>query len=228
MASGKNYDKAKEKVDIDKLYSVDESLGLISETKRAKFDETVELAVKLGIDPRQASQQIRGAKVLPHGVGKDIKVLVFAKGEKIKEAQDAGADFVGSNDLVDKIQNENWFDFDVAVATPDVMSDVGKLGKILGPRGLMPNPKTGTVTPNVGDAVADVKKGKISFRVDKYGIIHSTVGRVSFTPEKLAENATELLTTINRLKPSSAKGIYMKGISIASSMSPGIKVEGKF
>ncbi|HSG31340.1 MAG TPA: 50S ribosomal protein L1 [Thermodesulfobacteriota bacterium] len=225
MASGKNYIAAKQKVDIDKLYSVDESLGLISETKVAKFDETVELAIKLGIDPRQANQQLRGAKVLPHGVGKDIKVLVFAKGEKVKEAQDAGADYVGSDDLVEKIQNENWFDFDVAVATPDVMSSVGKLGKVLGPRGLMPSPKVGTVTFEVKKAVEDSKAGRIEIKNDKGGVVHAPFGKSSFSVDKLKANFLSLLDAIMKMKPSASKGVYLRKIVISNTMGPGIKVD---
>lgn len=225
MASGKNYNIAKEKVDINKFYGVDESIGLISETKVAKFDETVELSIKLGIDPRQANQQLRGAKVLPHGVGKDIKVLVFAKGEKMKEAQDAGADYVGSEDLVEKIQGENWFDFDVAVATPDVMSTVGKLGKVLGPRGLMPSPKVGTVTFEVSKAVQDSKAGRIEIKNDKGGVVHAPFGKTSFATDKLKANFLSLLDAIVKMKPSASKGIYLKKIVISNTMGPGIKVD---
>ncbi|NIP38043.1 MAG: 50S ribosomal protein L1 [Candidatus Dadabacteria bacterium] len=225
MATGKKYNTAKEKVDINKLYSVDESLGLIAETKVAKFDETVELAIKLGIDPRQANQQLRGAKVLPHGVGKEIKVLVFAKGEKVKEAHDAGADFVGSDDLVEKIQKENWFDFDVAVATPDVMSTVGKLGKILGPRGLMPSPKVGTVTFEVQKAVQDSKAGRIEIKNDKGGVVHAPFGKSSFDSAQLKANFLSLMDTIIKMKPSASKGVYLKKIVISNTMGPGIKVD---
>ena len=225
MASGKNYNIAKEKVDINKFYGVDESIGLISETKVAKFDETVELSIKLGIDPRQANQQLRGAKVLPHGVGKDIKVLVFAKGEKMKEAQDAGADYVGSEDLVEKIQGENWIDFDVAVATPDVMSTVGKLGKVLGPRGLMPSPKVGTVTFEVSKAVQDSKAGRIEIKNDKGGVVHAPFGKASFATDKLKANFLSLVDAIVKMKPSSSKGIYLKKIVISNTMGPGIKVD---
>jgi large subunit ribosomal protein L1 len=225
MASGKNYNTAKEKVDNNRYYGVDESLRLISETRVAKFDETVELSIKLGIDPRQANQQLRGAKVLPHGVGKDIKVLVFAKGEKVKEAQDAGADFIGAEDLVEKIQNENWFDFDVAIATPDIMSTVGKLGKVLGPRGLMPSPKVGTVTFEVKKAVEDSKAGRIEIKNDKGGVVHAPFGKVSLSSEKLKANFLSLLDTIIKMKPSASKGVYLKKIVISNTMGPGIKVD---
>ncbi len=225
MGSGKNYKAAKEKVDNNKFYSVDESLGLIAETTVAKFDETVELAVKLGIDPRQANQQLRGATVLPNGVGKDIKVLVFAKGEKVKEAQDAGADYVGAEDLVEKIENENWFDFDVAVATPDVMNTVGKLGKVLGPRGLMPSPKVGTVTFEVKKVVEDSKAGRIEIKNDKGGVVHAPFGKSSFDKDKLKANFLSLVDTIIKMKPSASKGVYIKKIVISNTMGPGIKVD---
>jgi len=225
MASGKNYNIAKEKVENNKYYGVDESLGLISETKVAKFDETVELSIKLGIDPRQANQQLRVAKVLPHGIGKDIKVLVFAKGEKVKEARDAGADIVGAEDLVKKIQDENWFDFDVAIATPDIMSTVGKLGKVLGPRGLMPSPKVGTVTFEVKKAVEDSKAGRIEIKNDKGGVVHAPFGKVSFPAEKLKANFLSLMDTIIKMKPSASKGVYLKKIVISNTMGPGIKVD---
>ena len=225
MASGKKYNIAKEKVDIDKYYGVDESLGLISETKVAKFDETVELSIKLGIDPRQANQQLRAAKVLPHGVGKEIKVLVFAKGEKVKEAQDAGADVVGAEDLVEKIQSENWFDFDVAIATPDIMSTVSKLGKVLGPRGLMPSPKVGTVTFEVKKAVEDSKAGRIEIKNDKGGVIHAPFGKTSFASEKLKANFLSLVDAVVKMKPSSSKGVYLRKIVISNTMGPGIKVD---
>ena len=225
MASGKNYNIAKEKVENNKYYGVDESLGLISETKVAKFDETVELSIKLGIDPRQANQQLRVAKVLPHGIGKDIKVLVFAKGEKVKEAQDAGADIVGAEDLVKKIQDENWFDFDVAIATPDIMSTVSKLGKLLGPRGLMPSPKVGTVTFEVKKAVEDSKAGRIEIKNDKGGVVHAPFGKVSFPAEKLKANFLSLMDTIIKMKPSASKGVYLKKIVISNTMGPGIKVD---
>ncbi len=218
---------ANTKVDPDKLYQLDEAMKLVKEVNTAKFDASIDIHIRLGVDPRKADQAIRGTVTLPHGTGKSKSVLVLCTPDKEEEAKEAGADYVGLDEYINKIQ-QGWTDVDVIIAAPNVMAQLGKIGRILGPRGLMPNPKSGTVTPNVGAAVKEVKGGKIAFRVDKYGIIHSTVGRVSFSPEKLTENATELLTTINRLRPSSAKGIYMRGISIASSMSPGIKVEDKF
>ena len=217
---------AMEKVDQDKLYDLQDAMALLKEVNQTKFDASVDLHIRLGVDPRKADQAIRGTVNLPHGTGKTKRVLVFCTPDKEQEAKDAGADYVGLDDLVAKIQG-GWLDFDVAVAMPQTMAKVGRIGRTLGPRGLMPNPKTGTVTMNVGDAVKDVKGGKISFRVDKYGIIHSSVGRVSFEPGKLKDNAMELLSTLLRMKPSSAKGIYMKSITVATTMSPGIKVDAK-
>jgi len=217
---------ANAKVDQDKLYLLDEAMSLVKEVNTAKFDASVDLHIRLGVDPRKADQAIRGTVTLPHGTGKSKSVLVLCTPDKEEEAKAAGADYVGLDDYITKIQ-QGWTDVDVIIAAPNVMAQLGRVGRILGPRGLMPNPKSGTVTPNVGDAVKDVKGGKIAFRVDKYGIIHSTVGRVSFSPEKLTENAKELLTTIQRLRPASAKGNYLKSISVASTMSPGIKVETK-
>ncbi len=217
---------AMEKVDQDKLYDLQDAMALLKEVNQTKFDASVDLHIRLGVDPRKADQAIRGTVNLPHGTGKTKRVLVFCTPDKEQEAKDAGADFVGLDDLVAKIQG-GWLDFDVAIAMPQTMAKVGRIGRTLGPRGLMPNPKTGTVTMNVGDAVKDVKGGKISFRVDKYGIIHSSVGRVSFEPAKLKDNAMELLSTLLRMKPSSAKGIYMKSITVATTMSPGIKVDAK-
>ncbi|MEM1325228.1 MAG: 50S ribosomal protein L1 [Bacteroidota bacterium] len=217
---------ANAKVDSSKLYSLDEAMSLVKEVNITKFDASVDLHIRLGVDPRKADQAIRGTVTLPHGTGKTKTVLVFCTPDKEEEAKAAGADYVGLDDLVQKIQG-GWTDFDVAIAMPQVMAKVGRIGRVLGPRGLMPNPKTGTVTPNVADAIQDVKGGKISFRVDKYGIIHASVGRVSFTADKLAGNAQELLATLNRMKPSSAKGIYMKSVTVASTMSPGIKIEAK-
>jgi len=201
-------------------------MSLVKEVNTAKFDASVDLHIRLGVDPRKADQAIRGTVTLPHGTGKSKSVLVLCTPDKEEEAKAAGADYVGLDEYITKIQ-QGWTDVDVIIAAPNVMAQLGRVGRILGPRGLMPNPKSGTVTPNVGDAVKDVKGGKIAFRVDKYGIIHSTVGRVSFSPEKLTENAKELLTTIQRLRPASAKGNYLKSISVASTMSPGIKVETK-
>ena len=223
---GKKRAEANKKVDSDKLYSIDEAMALVKEVNTAKFDASVDVHVKLGVDPRKADQAIRGTAALPNGTGKTKRVIVFCTPDKEAEAKEAGADEVGLDELIQKVQG-GWLDFDVVVAMPQTMAKVGRLGRVLGPRGLMPNPKTGTVTPNVGAAVADVKKGKISFRVDKYGIIHSSVGRVSFEPKQLVENALELLGTLQRMKPSSAKGTYMKSVTIASTMSPGIKVDTK-
>ncbi|RMG81695.1 MAG: 50S ribosomal protein L1 [Bacteroidetes bacterium] len=217
---------AEAKIDPNKQYSLEEAMALVKEVNIAKFDASVDLHIRLGVDPRKADQAIRGTVTLPHGTGKTKRVLVFCTPDKEQEAKDAGADYVGLDDLVAKIQG-GWTDFDVAVAMPQTMAKVGRIGRILGPRGLMPNPKTGTVTMDIGAAVSDVKGGKISFRVDKYGIIHSSIGRVSFTPEKLVDNAQELLSTLVKMKPSSAKGTYMKSVTVASTMSPGIKLDTK-
>ncbi len=214
------------KVDGDKLYLLPEAMQLVREVNTTKFDASVDLHVRLGVDPRKADQAIRGTVSLPHGTGKTKRVLVLCTPDKEAEARDAGADHVGLDEYITKIQG-GWTDIDVIIATPNVMAQVGKVGRILGPRGLMPNPKTGTVTLDVGAAVSDVKGGKIAFRVDKFGIVHASVGRVSFTPEKLSDNANELLQSLMRMKPSSAKGTYMKSITVASTMSPGIKVEPK-
>ena len=217
---------AEAKVDADRLYELGDAMALVKEVNLTKFDASVDVHVRMGIDPRKADQALRGTVSLPHGTGKTKRVLVLCTPDKEAEATEAGADFVGLDELIQKIQG-GWTDFDVVIATPNVMAQVGKIGRTLGPRGLMPNPKTGTVTPNVGAAVAEVKKGKISFRVDKYGIIHSSIGRVSFSADKLADNAMELLDTLKRMKPSSAKGTYMKTITVASTMSPGVKVDPK-
>jgi large subunit ribosomal protein L1 len=217
---------ANAKVEPEKLYSLGDGMALVKEVNTAKFDASVDLHIKLGVDPRKADQAIRGTVTLPHGTGKTKKVLVLCTPDKEEEAREAGADYVGLDEYVLKIQ-QGWTDIDVIIAAPNVMAQVGKVGRILGPRGLMPNPKSGTVTPNVGNAVKDVKGGKITFRVDKYGIIHSTVGRVSFSSDKLEENARVLLNTISKLKPSSAKGIYMQTLNVASTMSPGIKLDIK-
>lgn len=217
---------AEAKVDADKLYSLDEAVALVKEVNTTKFDASVDLHIRLGIDPRKADQALRGTVVLPHGTGKTKRVLVFCTPDKEQEAKDAGADFVGLAELVQKIQG-GWTDFDVAVAMPQTMGQVGRIGRILGPRGLMPNPKTGTVTMDIASAVKDVKGGKIAFRVDKYGIIHNSVGRVSFDANKLKDNAMEVLGTIIKMKPASAKGIYMKSVTVASTMSPGVKVDTK-
>ena len=215
-----------EKVDATKLYALSEAMGLVKEVNTTKFDASVDVHVALGVDPRKADQAIRGTVSLPNGTGKTKKVLVFCTPDKEQEALDAGADYAGLDEYIQKVQ-AGWTDIDVVIAMPQVMAQVGRIGRTLGPRGLMPNPKTGTVTPNIAAAVQDVKGGKIAFRVDKYGIIHSSIGRVSFDANKLVENANELLSTLNKMKPSSAKGIYMKSVVVASTMSPGIKIDPK-
>ena len=220
----KKYVEALGKIDRTKLYESKEALALVSEIATAKFDETVEAHIKLGVDSRHADQQVRGAVVLPHGTGKTKRVLVFAKGAKAKEAEAAGADFVGAEDLVQKIQKENWFDFDVVVATPDMMGVVGRLGRVLGPKGLMPNPKSGTVTFDVTKAVEEIKAGKVEYRLDKSNIIHVAIGKVSFGGEKLAENFNVLMNAIIKAKPSAAKGQYLRSISVTSTMGPGVKI----
>ncbi|MDH3999181.1 MAG: 50S ribosomal protein L1 [Desulfuromonadales bacterium] len=221
MPTGKQIKASKEKVDRNKTYPIEEALALVKETAFAKFDETVDICVKLGVDPRKADQMVRGAVVLPNGLGKAIRVLVFAKGEKALEAQEAGADFVGGDDLVEKIKG-GWFDFDTAIATPDMMGTVGKIGKLLGPRGLMPNPKVGTVTFEVGRAVNEAKSGKVEYRVEKAGIIHAPVGKVSFDVNKLQGNVLCLMDALVKAKPSSAKGTYLKKVSISATMGPGV------
>jgi len=223
-ANGKSYKAALAKVDRNQRYLLEDTLRLVKETARAKFDETVEMAVRLGVDPRQADQNVRGTVTLPHGMGKTVRVLAFAKGDKEKEAQEAGADFVGADDLIKKI-SDGWFDFDKTVATPDMMGAVGRIGKILGPRGLMPNPKTGTVTLNIGKAVKEIKAGKLEFRVDKAGIVHVPVGKASFGAEQLIDNAKAVLMSLLRAKPASAKGNYVKGVTISTTMGPGVKVD---
>ena len=221
---GKKYTQALAKIDRTKLYDSQEALSLVADIATAKFDETVEAHIKLGVDGRHADQQVRGAIVLPHGTGKTKKVLVFAKGEKAAEAQAAGADFVGAEDLVQKIQSENWFDFDIVVATPDMMGVVGRLGRVLGPKGLMPNPKSGTVTFDVTKAIEEIKAGKVEYRLDKNNIVHVPVGKVSFGGEKLAENFATLMSAIVKAKPASAKGTYLRSITVASTMGPGVKI----
>lgn len=220
---GKNYAEAAKLIDRAKLYDPAEALELVKQTAKAKFDETVEVAVRLGVDPRHADQQVRGAVSLPAGTGKTVRVLVFAKGDKAKEAEAAGADIVGAEDIVSKIQ-EGWLDFDVAVATPDMMGMVGKLGRVLGPRGLMPNPKTGTVTFDVANAIKEIKAGKVEYRTDKAGIIAAPIGKISFEVDSLAINFKALMDALIRAKPAAAKGVYLKSITIASTMGPGIKV----
>ncbi len=221
---GKKYDAAREKVDRDKLYSLEEALNVVKDSGWAAFDETVELAMNLGVDPRKADQMVRGTVSLPHGTGKVARVVVFAKGDKEKEALAAGADFVGADDLVDKIQ-KGWLDFDSAVATPDLMGMVGRLGKILGPRGLMPNPKLGTVTFDVGKAVSEIKAGKVEYRVEKAGIVHVPVGKLSFEAKQLLENAETVINAILKAKPASSKGRYLKKASLSSTMGPGIRLD---
>jgi large subunit ribosomal protein L1 len=215
------------KVDKDKLYPLMEAMTLVKEVNVAKFDASVDVHVRLGVDPRKADQALRGTVTLPHGTGKTKRVLVFCTPDKVAEAQAAGADHIGLEDYIAKIQNEGWMDIDVIIATPNVMAQLGKVARILGPRGLMPNPKTGTVTLDIANAVSEVKKGKIAFRVDKFGIVHASVGRVSFSPQQLTENASELVAMLVKMKPSTAKGIYMRSVNVASTMSPGIPVDPK-
>ncbi len=223
---GKKYRKAKEAVTAKPQYTLPEAVAAVAKNAFAKFDETVELAMRLGVDPKHADQMVRGTVVLPHGLGgKSKRVLVIASGEKLKEAQDAGADFVGGDDMVQKIQQEGWLEFDAVVATPEMMKSVGRLGKVLGPRGLMPNPKTGTVTFEVGKAVKEIKAGKVEFRVDKTAIIHAPVGKVSFGPEKLLENAKTLIDSVLRARPATAKGRYVRSIALSSTMGPGVRVD---
>jgi len=221
---GKKYLAVKEKIDRNRRYSLDEGIKLLKETARAKFDETVDMAIRLGVNPKHSDQMVRGTVVLPNGLGKSVKVLVFAKGEKEKEAREAGADYVGAEDLVEKISG-GWTDFDKAIATPDMMGTVGKLGKILGPRGLMPNPKVGTVTFDVARAIKELKAGRVEFKVDKAGIVHTTVGKVSFDPAKLKENILALMDVIIRAKPASSKGTYLKTAALSATMGPGIKLD---
>ncbi|QQK74323.1 50S ribosomal protein L1 [Salicibibacter cibarius] len=220
---GKKFIDAQKQVDTSRNYTSVEALELVQKVAPANFDETVEVAVRLGVDPRKADQQIRGAVVLPHGTGKTKRVLVFAKGEKAKEAEEAGADIVGEEELVNRIQ-QGWLDFDVVVATPDMMAQVGKLGRVLGPRGLMPNPKTGTVTMDIAQAVNEIKAGKVEYRVEKAGNVHVPIGKVSFDAQQLNENLNTVIDTLAKAKPSAAKGVYMRNISVASSMGPGVKV----
>ena len=224
MKHGKKYVEAAKLIDRSKVYEAEEAVALVKKSATAKFDETVELHIRTGCESRHADQQIRGAVVLPAGTGKDVRVLVFAKGAKADEAAAAGADFVGGEELIPKIQKEGWLDFDVVVATPDMMSVVGRLGKVLGPKGLMPNPKAGTVTMDVTKAIADIKAGKVEYRLDKANIIHVTLGKVSFTEEQLMQNFNALMGAIEKAKPSSVKGQYLKSISIATTMGPGVKI----
>ncbi|HYE09199.1 MAG TPA: 50S ribosomal protein L1 [Patescibacteria group bacterium] len=224
MFRGKKYQESTKLIDVLKLYDVNEALDLVQKTAKAKFDESVEVHVRLGVDPRHADQQVRGVVVLPHGTGKTLRVLVFAKGDKAKEAELAGADFVGAEELVTKIQSENWFDYDVIVATPDMMGVVGRLGKVLGPKGLMPNPKSGTVTFDLEKAIKEIKAGKVEYRVDKTAIIHVAIGKVSFGTEKLADNFKTLMEAVVKAKPSAAKGTYLKNVVVTSTMGPSVKI----
>ena len=224
MKHGKKYQESVKLIDATALYDPDQACDLVIKTGKAKFDETVEISIRLGVDPRHADQQVRGAVVLPHGTGKTVRVLVIAKGEKAKEAEAAGADYVGAEDMIAKIQQESWFDFDVCVATPDMMGLVGRIGRILGPKGLMPNPKAGTVTMDVTKAVHDIKAGKVEYRLDKTAIIHCPIGKVSFGVEKLNENLTALMEAIIKAKPSAAKGTYIRSIYLSSTMGPAVRV----
>ena len=223
MKKGKKYSDSLKLIDRAKLYDPEEAIALVKQTAKAKFDETVEISLRLGVDPRHADQQVRGAVVLPHGTGKTVRVLVFAKGDKAAEAEAAGADYVGAEDMVAKIQG-GWFDFDVCVATPDMMGLVGRLGRVLGPKGLMPSPKAGTVTMNVAQAISDIKAGKVEYRVDKTAIIHCPLGKASFDADKLTENLRTLMDAVIKAKPAAAKGTYMRSVYLSSTMGPGIKL----
>ncbi len=222
---GKKYQAAIAKVDRDKGYSVDDALKLVAETKVAKFDETVDIAIALGVDSRKTDQMVRGAVTLPQGLGKEIRTVVFAKGKAEKQAKEAGSDFVGGEELVEKILTEGWMDFESVIATPDMMSQVSKLGRVLGPRGLMPNPKTGTVTTDVAKAVKEAKQGKVEYKLDKAGIVHAAIGKVSFGPERLAENLGVLMEALRRAKPAAAKGVYVKKVTVSTTMGPGIQID---
>ena len=224
MNKGKKYQESAKLIDKSKLYETEEALDMVCKTSKAKFDETVEVHIKLGVDSRHADQQVRGAVVLPHGTGKTVRTLVFAKGDKAKDAEAAGADYVGAEDMVTKITSENWFEFDVVIATPDMMGVIGRLGKVLGPKGLMPNPKAGTVTMDVAKAVEDAKAGKIEYRLDKQNIIHCPVGKASFGAQKLTENLDTLMAAVVKAKPAAAKGQYIKSCAVASTMGPGVRV----
>ncbi len=225
MKKGKKYVEASKLVDSSKLYSKEEAIKLVKETAIAKFDSTIEVAIKLNLDTKKADQQLRGSLVLPNGTGKTKKVLVIAKGEAANLAREAGADYVGDNDMIDKIQKENWFDFDVIVATPDMMASLGKIGRVLGPKGLMPNPKTGTVTATPDKAVSDIKKGMVTYKTDSYGNVHTVIGKASFSDDKLLENLVYVFNTIVKVKPTSVKGNYIENISVSSTMGPGVKVD---
>ena len=224
MKHGKKYLDSKKLIDPAKLYDPEEAIALVKQTGKAKFDETIELSLRLGVDPRNADQQVRGTVVLPHGTGRVQRVLVFAKGDKAEEAKAAGADYVGEADLVDKIRNENWFEFDVAVATPDMMGVVGRIGRVLGPKGLMPNPKAGTVTMDVARAISDIKAGKVEYRVDKTAIAHCPIGKVSFSETQLLENLNALMAAVVRAKPSAAKGVYLRSLYLSATMGPSVRL----
>ncbi len=224
MKHGKKYDDSVKLIDPLKSYDTEEAVSLVCQTSKAKFDETIEISVRLGVDPRHADQQVRGAVVLPHGTGRVTRVLVITKGDKAKEAEAAGADFIGGEEMVQKIQTENWFGYDVIVATPDMMGVIGRIGRILGPKGLMPNPKSGTVTNDLTKAITDIKAGKVEYRVDKTAIIHCPMGKASFGPEKLGENMKALMDAINKAKPATAKGIYVRSLYLCATMGPAVKV----
>ena len=227
MKHGKKYVDSVKAIDSAKLYEAAEGIGLVLDSAKAKFDETIELHVRLGVDPKQADQQVRGVIVLPNGTGKNVKVLVLAKGEKADEAKAAGADFVGAEDMIQKIQTENWFDYDVIITTPDMMGLVGRIGKVLGPKGLMPNPKSGTVTMDVAKAIKDTKAGKVEYRLDKNAIIHCAIGKKSFGVDKIKENYDALMEAIIKAKPAAAKGLYLRSVALASTMGPGVKIAAK-
>ena len=227
MKHGKKYVDSAKTIDSAKLYEAAEGIGLVLDSAKAKFDETIELHVRLGVDPKQADQQVRGVIVLPNGTGKNVRVLVLAKGEKADEAKAAGADFVGAEDMIQKIQSENWFDYDVIITTPDMMGLVGRIGKVLGPKGLMPNPKSGTVTMDVAKAIKDTKAGKVEYRLDKNAIIHCAIGKKSFGTEKIKENYDALMEAIIKAKPAAAKGLYIRSVALASTMGPGVKIAAK-
>ena len=227
MKHGKKYVDSAKTIEATKLYEVNEAIDIVLNTAKAKFDETVELHVRLGVDPKQADQQVRGVLVLPNGTGKNVRVLVLAKGEKADQAKEAGADFVGAEEMIQKIQSENWFDYDVIITTPDMMGLVGRIGKVLGPKGLMPNPKSGTVTMDVAKAIKDTKAGKVEYRLDKNAIIHCAIGKKSFGQEKLKENYEALMEAIVKAKPAAAKGQYVKSVALASTMGPGVKINAK-
>ena len=227
MKHGKKYIDSVKTIEATKLYEVNEAIDLVLNTAKARFDETVELHVRLGVDPKQADQQVRGVLVLPNGTGKNVRVLVLAKGEKADQAKEAGADFVGAEEMIQKIQSENWFDYDVIITTPDMMGLVGRIGKVLGPKGLMPNPKSGTVTMDVVKAIKDTKAGKVEYRLDKNAIIHCAIGKKSFGSQKLVENYEALMEAIVKAKPAAAKGQYVKSVAVASTMGPGVKINAK-